>query len=113
MERTVIIPGMPLIMAQAGREAAAKRETLSPDMMSGAAEILRGWAVDMGYDDDTAAFVAGKTIDRFVRTGKVYAECQPVVDAARQFGKDCAAAGYNATFADRNFGAVVAFALIG
>lgn len=109
-------------LAQVRKQAAQFQRHIPNALMDGAAEIIREWIAESGYSMDCAVddVVADVTADAAYIAGWAvshYMDCPPgygkILDAARQFGADCAAAGYSAAYASRNFGAVVAYAVTG
>lgn len=97
-------------LAQVRKQAAQSPRHIPAALMDGAARILQGWAADADCTTDDAAYIAGWVISHADTCPPEYAG---ILDAARQFGADCAAAGYDANYAERNFGAVIAYAATG
>lgn len=109
-------------LAQVHKQAAQSPRHIPTALMDGAAEIVRAWIADSGYSMDCAvddmavdvtgdaAYIAGWAVSHYMDCPPEYAG---ILDAARQFGADCVAAGYGAAYAERNFGAVIAYAATG
>lgn len=97
-------------LAQVHKQAAQSPRHIPTALMDGAARILHEWAADADCTTDAAAYIAGWVISNADACPPEYAG---ILDAARQFCADCVAAGYGADYAERNFGAVIAYAATG
>lgn len=97
-------------LAQVRKQAAQSPAYIPNALMDSAAEIIREWATVNGLSADDAAYIAGWVISHVDMCPPEYAA---ILDAAQQFGADCAAAGMARSYAERNFGAVIAYAATG